>query len=530
MAYCIYLRKSRADLEAEARGEGETLARHKKALLELSVQKRLDIAQIYHEIVSGETISSRPVMQQLLAEVALGRWQGVLVMEVERLARGDTMDQGLVAQTFQLSGTKIITPLKTYDPENEFDEEYFEFGLFMSRREYKTINRRLQRGRTASVMEGKYVGNQAPYGYLRKKLEHEKGFTLAPNPEQADTVKLIFDLYTQGEPLADGTVPETSMAEIARKLNNLGISTAKKGSWNSAVLRSILCNPVYAGKIRWNARPVKKQMLDGRIAASRPRTKPEDWILAEGLHGPLIDTATWELAQRRLAAHSARPGPKSCKTKNALAGLIVCGICGRKMVRRPYQKANRPAALICPTCACRNVSAPLPCVEERVLAGLQRWLENYTLPCEQSPFVSPNLKDRILKNAQDQLQRLKIQREKACCFLEQGTYTTEIFSERIQSINQKIDLCQEEIRKTELELQRQESSKPTDLIPDSNPQFILSQYRTAQSPAEKNALLKSVMEKAVYTKTVNGRWHNSPDEFELVLYPKLPHRLPVTDT
>ena len=93
-------------------------------------------------------------------------------MEVERLARGDTIDQGIVAQTFKLSCTKIITPMKTYDPNNEYDEEYFEFGLFMSRREYKTINRRLQRGRVASVKEGKYVGNKSPYGYTRMKLEH----------------------------------------------------------------------------------------------------------------------------------------------------------------------------------------------------------------------------------------------------------------------------------------------------------------------------------------------------------------------
>ena len=82
-------------------------------------------------------------------------------MEVERLARGDTIDQGIVAQTFKFSDTKIITPIKTYNPNNEFDEEYFEFGLFMSRREYKTINRRLQRGRMASVKDGKYVANKA---------------------------------------------------------------------------------------------------------------------------------------------------------------------------------------------------------------------------------------------------------------------------------------------------------------------------------------------------------------------------------
>ena len=145
--YAIYLRKSRADMEAELKGEGETLARHEHILLDLANSKNLKIGKIYREIVSGETIEARPEMKKLLADVKMGKWKGVLVVEVERLARGETMDQGIVAQAFKISETKIITPMKIYDPNNEFDEEYFEFGLFMSRREYKVINRRLQRGR-----------------------------------------------------------------------------------------------------------------------------------------------------------------------------------------------------------------------------------------------------------------------------------------------------------------------------------------------------------------------------------------------
>ena len=202
--YLIYLRKSRADIEAEQRGEGETLARHERSLLDLAGRLKLNIVDIYREVVSGETIAARPVMQQLLTEVESGLWAGVLVMEVERLARGDTIDQGIVAQAFKFSGTKIVTPSKTYDPENEFDEEYFEFGLFMSRREYKTINRRLQRGREASIKEGKYVGSISPYGYDKVKLERDKGFTLAPNPDQAPIVRMIYELYTRGEMLQIG--------------------------------------------------------------------------------------------------------------------------------------------------------------------------------------------------------------------------------------------------------------------------------------------------------------------------------------
>ena len=215
--YCIYLRKSRADMEAEAHGEGETLARHEKLLLEVARRGPYNVTQIYREVVSGETIAARPVMQQLLQEVEQGLWEGVLVVELERLARGDTIDQGIMAQTFKYSGTKIVTPLKVYDPNNEYDEEYFEFGLFMSRREYKTINRRLQRGRLASAKEGKWVSGVAPYGYERVRVPNDKGWTLRPVEAEADIVRFIFRLYTSGEE-DGGSVKKTGTYSLALRL------------------------------------------------------------------------------------------------------------------------------------------------------------------------------------------------------------------------------------------------------------------------------------------------------------------------
>ena len=247
--YCIYLRKSRVDIEAEAHGEGETLARHEKLLLEVARRDKLNVTEIYREVVSGETIAARPVMQHLLEEVAAGRWEGVLVVEVERLARGDTVDQGVMAQTFQYSGTKIITPLKTYDPTNEFDEEYFEFGLFMSRREYKTINRRLQRGRLASAKEGKWVSGIAPYGYERVRVPNDKGWTLRPVEDEADIVRFIFRLYTSGEAGEDGSVKKFGSYSLALRLDSMGV--APPGSspcWNSKTIQAILQTPSTSAK------------------------------------------------------------------------------------------------------------------------------------------------------------------------------------------------------------------------------------------------------------------------------------------
>ena len=240
MQYCLYLRKSRADMEAEARGEGETLARHEKLLLEVAKRGGYNVTQIYRESVSGETIAARPVGQHLLQEVEDGMWAGVLVVEVERLARGDTIAQGVMAQAFKYSNTKIIPPLKVYDPANEFDEEYFEIGLFMSRREYKTINRRLVRGRNASAKEGKWVSGVTPYGYERVRIKGDKGWTLRPVEEHADNVRFIFRLYTSGVEAENGVVRQLGTYTISKRLDQMGVAPPSSAQyWNDRTVQCI---------------------------------------------------------------------------------------------------------------------------------------------------------------------------------------------------------------------------------------------------------------------------------------------------
>ena len=170
--YAMYLRKSRFDRDYAELSVEETLKRHKAILDRTAEERRYYIAQIYYEVVSGESIAARPEIQKLLEAVGNELYAGVLVVDLERLARGNSADQAYISQVFQFSSTKIITPAKTYDPNNEYDEDFFEFGLFMSRREYKTINRRLLRGRDSSASEGKYISSIAPYGYQKKKLEN----------------------------------------------------------------------------------------------------------------------------------------------------------------------------------------------------------------------------------------------------------------------------------------------------------------------------------------------------------------------
>lgn len=526
LQYCIYLRKSRSDTEAEERGEGETLARHEKALWELAEKLQLNVTKIYREIVSGETIAARPVMQQLLSEVEQGIWDGVLVMEVERLARGDTIDQGLVAQTFKYSNTEIITPLKTFDPANEFDEEYFEFGLFMSRREYKTINRRLQRGRIASVKEGKYVSNKAPFGYERVRIQGDKGFTLAIVDEEAEIIRLIFDWYTVGERQSDGSYRRLGVSLIARRLNEMKISAKMGGNWVGSSIRDILMNPVYIGKIRWNWRHNVKKMIDGQVLISRPRSN--DCIVCPGLHPAIISEETFNQAQIFMKTNFPQPVQKYNAVKNPLSSVVICGKCGRRMVRRPYSNKNYPDTLICASSSCKNVSSQLSIVEKRILEALDEWVIGYKLQWDTSiagnvkKVSQSDIKRRALNKQKCELDTLSKQLSKLHDLLEQNVYDADTFIERSHSLSERIDKAKTDIAglESELKIETLAEDNEKNIVPKV--ERLLEVYHELPTPKAKNDMLREVIEKVIYIKNKGTRWQGSPDDFEITIYPKIP--------
>lgn len=522
--YCIYLRKSRVDIEAEAHGEGETLARHEKLLLEVARRDKINVTQIYREVVSGETIAARPVMQHLLQEVEDGRWAGVLVVEVERLARGDTIDQGLMAQTFKYSGTKIVTPVKVYDPTNEFDEEYFEFGLFMSRREYKTINRRLQRGRLAAAKEGKWVSGPAPYGYEKIRVPNDKGWTLRPVEAEADIVRFIFRLYTSGEEGEGGEVKKLGTYSLAVRLDRMGVAPPGDAPcWSSTTIQSILENPVYIGKIRWNVHKTKKRVVNNAVRVERYTAPTEEQVYVDGLHPAIVDEAVFLAAQELIAQKGPPPVQSANTVTNPLAGVLVCGKCGRSITLRPNAYGG---VLMCPNRACDNVGSKFSIVEERLLQALSQWLDDYRLewsdrpPSEEQALM--DLKGKSIRKAQSEVETLQRQLERTHDLLEQGVYDTSTFLTRSRSITERINSAQESIAALSAELVEDEARAASRRTIVPKVEKLLEVYAELPSAQAKNDMLKEVLEKAEYNKLQRSGKNGPFDNFDLLLYPKLP--------
>jgi len=314
----MFLRKSREDVEAERAGKGETLAKHRAALSRLADDMGIEVSRVYEEIVSGGDLSRRADARRMLEDVRAGMWDGVLAFDLQRVTRGDMIDQGTVVLAFQLSRTLIITPQKVYDLRDELDGNFAELEMLFGRMELARITRRLTAGKEEAVRQGQYLGSIAPYGYDKAVVDRKK--TLVPN-DDAERVESWYRRVADG-----GATPR----KIADEMNDMGIPTPRAGLWDRTLVTKIIRNPVYKGYVRWNGkRTVETFGPDGQKAKVREKA---DEIIALGLHEPLVDAELW---QRAVDAISVRrhATPDDRTLKDPLASLLVCSGCGRSMQR-----------------------------------------------------------------------------------------------------------------------------------------------------------------------------------------------------
>lgn len=442
--YAMYLRKSRADLELEAMGEGETLARHKTMLETLAAKHNIHPGQIvvYQEVVSGESIDDRPQMQKLLADVYAKKYKGVLVVEIERLARGNTKDQGEVADAFQFSQTRIITPAKIYDPNNEFDQEYFEFGLFMSRREYKTIRRRMLSGKWQSVQEGNYLPPQRMFGYDVKRFS-KKDRRLIENKDESPYVQMIFDWFTE-----DGKTYQW----IANELKRMGIKTSTGGQdWHRYTVRDILCNYHYIGKVSWGRMATTKVFDEstGKLVKKNRIDETKEEIY-EGKHDGIISEEQFYKAQEIMKSNR-RPSIKvNDVLRNPYAGIIKCCDCGRNMGWENYNDRSRVARIIhSKNTICRKKSVAFEVINNAVIEALKLKIKDFEIKME-SEANNKQYEQHLLLIQSMENDLAKEEKKKQRLFdsweADDGMYTRAEFIERKQRYDASISKLKEWIK------------------------------------------------------------------------------------
>ena len=503
--YALYLRKSRADLDAEARGEGETLAKHRAALTDYAHRRGLLIVREYAEIVSGDSIAARPQMQQLLADVKAGMYTGVIVNDIDRLGRGDSIDQEIIKLTFAAAHCIIVTPGRDIDPANPTDDDMLDFSMFFARLEYKKISQRMAQGRARSAAAGNFIVPRPPYGYRKTVIDGR--CTLEPDPDTAPIVHMIFDWYASGE---------LGYTGIAHRLTDMGLRTYMGAEFSGGTVKQMLTNPAYIGSITWGSTRRLSVIVDGqREKKTQRKLTPNVCVNA---HPAIIDEITFCRVQTRMRdANHVPPVNWDADLQNPLSGILKCSICGRTMKTHHSGKAKDQRTIIyiaCPSRTCQTVGTRLEIVEFALLEILRDWCAEYA---DVQPEPDPAPDAAQIAALTRQLETISTRLARARELVELGAYTPEEY------IEQKGMLTgQRESVQAQLEAAKHPPVKRTvaDILPEIN--SVLDAYPIAQNCEQKNTLLKSIIDHAVYAKTKHAKKGEDPAQYlSLEIYPRL---------
>ena len=436
-----YGRKSRLDdplLSVE-----EVLEKHNKILDEYA-EKHLGgpipEENCYMEVGSGESLKDRPEITRLLKDIEDPEVQAILVVDVQRLSRGDLEDAGRLIRLLRYTNTHVITPMKIYDLRDEYDRDAFERELKRGN-EYLEYFKKIQaRGRLASVKEGNYVGSVAPYGFDRiEKTDGKKTYhTLIERKDQADVVRMVFNWYCN---------EDIGVTAICRRLECLNIKTKTGGNrWRSYQIFSMLENVHYIGCVRWNWRKTIKIIEDQEIRKLRPKAKVDEYLIFEGKHDGIISEE--QFYQAREIKGNRHRTKQDLTLKNPFSGIMYCK-CGAKMGYNTYRRHGieyAPPKLVCnDQVHCKSGSVVFDEIYRDVCNAIKDCIEDFQLRIENKQDDSFKLHKDLVERLEKKLKELEEKEIKQW----EDQYNPEVAmpQEIFKKLNQKLLAEKEEIRK-----------------------------------------------------------------------------------
>lgn len=429
--YIMYLRKSRQDNPTET--IAEVLERHEKQLQEYAIKTfgyRITEDNIYREIVSGETIEDRPQINAVFRRMESDTIKGVLVIEPQRLTRGDLLDCGTVVHLFRYSNTLIVTPTKTYNLSDKFDRKFFEMELSRGNDYLEYTKEILERGRKASQREGNYIASIPPYGYDRIKIG--KSWTLAINETEAPYVKMAFEMYVNGY----------GAQVIAKKLNELGAKPRYNDLFEPNTIRGILRNPIYMGKLKIGYKTIDRVYEGGKLVKKRKRNY--NCELVDGKHEPIIDEETFKKAQERKGKVTKEK--TSTELHNPFASIIKCKKCGNAIMQQRFIKEGveyRKQRYFCRSINCSCKSANCEIVDQVILTALKGYLNDFKIKIDNNTTEIETSQKALVNSLENELAKLETRQEELYEYLEKKVYTIDVFQIRNDKLAKERDRLKE---------------------------------------------------------------------------------------
>jgi Site-specific recombinases, DNA invertase Pin homologs len=303
--------------------DGYSLDAQKERIRKYAEAFDYDIVEEYEDAgKSGKTVEGRAEFKKMLEDIESNKdgISYVLVFKLSRFGR-NAADVLSTLQLMQDYGVNLICVEDGIDSSKDAGKLMISVLSAVAEIERENILVQTMEGRRQKAREGKWNGGFAPYGYklVNGKLEIEEA--------EAEAIRIIFDRYANTDMGANGIAKYLAQQGI----NKIERQNGKSPFFSASMIRKLLENPVYYGKIAFGRR--KNEKVSGTRATYHV-VKQADYMLCDGIHNAIVDEDIWDKVQEKRKAQAKRYEHvnKGKDTKiHLLTGLLCCPVCGTGM-------------------------------------------------------------------------------------------------------------------------------------------------------------------------------------------------------
>ena len=383
----LYIRLSKED---ENEGPSGSVTNQQSLLQAFVREHRLDVYDTYIDDGWSGTSFDRPAFQRMLRDIEAGRVNMVITKDLSRLGRDYIMTGHYMERYFPEKRVRYISLLDGVDTGIESSaNDITPFRAIMNDMYAKDISKKIKSVKHDKQRKGEFIGGKPMYGYRMHPSEKNR---IVIDEDAAPVVRRIFAMALAG----------TSCRQIAVRLNEEGVLSPAayagltlschgpySGQWSSERITAMLKNETYIGN-----------MVQGRTARISYKTKkclrrqPEQWVVVEHTHEPLIDPETFRKVQLMV---NSRRNTRSRTYDFLLKGLIFCHECGYPLavmnrrnaagedrlffVCRTYQRFTKAGV-----CSCHSIKEQT--VTEAVIERTREGCEAYLNPERLRPIAA----------------------------------------------------------------------------------------------------------------------------------------------
>lgn len=320
--------------------ESMSIASQKTMLTEYVKKQGWKLSDIYVDDGYSGVNFERPDFQRMIHDIELGRINLVIVKDLSRLGRNYIMCGQYTEIYFPEKNVRFIALNDGIDTLYS-NNDIAPFKNILNDMYAKDISVKVRSSLHAKARKGEFLAPYAPYGYMKSP---EDKHILIINEEVAPNIKRMFELSASGistKKIAkimeeDGVL--TPLDYRNSKKNSVNGAFQKKYTWDGAVVRWILRNPVYAG----HNIQCKKRVQSYRTKKIVPN-KREDWIIVENTHKGIISQELFNEVQKALDGRLRFV--KRTGEPHIFSKLFYCAECGRSMLH--HDRTNHPKYYSC---------------------------------------------------------------------------------------------------------------------------------------------------------------------------------------